>query len=32
MRDFQLLMAVSALISMACLLASVWMDDEGGAT
>jgi len=29
MSTWQLLMTVSALISMACLFAAVWLDDSG---
>ena len=32
MSNLQLLMAISALISTACLLASLWINDERGAT
>jgi hypothetical protein len=29
MSNWQLLMAVSGLISMACLFAAIWIDDSG---
>jgi len=29
MSKFELLMAISALISITCLFASLWMNDEG---
>ena len=32
MGNMQLLMTVSAFISIACLLAALWVNDEGGAT
>jgi hypothetical protein len=32
MGNLQLLMAISASISIACLLAALWVNDEGGAT
>jgi hypothetical protein len=32
MNNLELLMAISAFISIACLLAAVWVNDEGGAT
>ena len=32
MSNLQTLMAISVFISIACLLASLWVNDEGGAT
>jgi hypothetical protein len=31
MSNIELLMAISAFISIACLLAALWVSDEGGA-
>ena len=32
MGNLQMLMAVSAFVSIACLIAALWVNEEGGAT
>jgi hypothetical protein len=32
MSNLELLMSISAFISIACLLAALWINDKGGAT